>query len=141
TTDGREIMLTRYTHPEPELQLLIGRLKLRLPPQPPTKITSTQLSKPPAVVKTFWSKQLIYNPPPLQNRPNPRRRVSCRLPILALFGFRARPRRHARKMNLSHDTGRACPGHPRGTIRLGAGRCRLHHDQGIYAAIIMKFDR
>jgi len=35
TTDGREISLTRYTHPEPELQLLIDRLKLRLPPQPP----------------------------------------------------------------------------------------------------------
>src|SRR6266700_1234616 len=34
TTDGREIRLTRYTHPEPELQLLIDRLKLRLPPQP-----------------------------------------------------------------------------------------------------------
>ena len=28
TTDGREIRLTRYTHPEPELQLLIDRLKL-----------------------------------------------------------------------------------------------------------------
>ena len=40
TTDGREIMLTRYTHPEPELQLLIEQLKLRLPPQPPPKITS-----------------------------------------------------------------------------------------------------
>jgi hypothetical protein len=43
TTDGREIILTRYTHPEPELQLLIGRLKLRLPPQPPPKITSTAI--------------------------------------------------------------------------------------------------
>jgi hypothetical protein len=29
-----EILLTRYTHPEPELQLLIDQLKLRLPPQP-----------------------------------------------------------------------------------------------------------
>jgi hypothetical protein len=26
TTDVREIRLTRYTHPEPELQLLIDRL-------------------------------------------------------------------------------------------------------------------
>src|ERR1039458_2526431 len=43
TTDGREIILTRYTHPEPELQLLIGRLKLRLPPQPPPKITATAI--------------------------------------------------------------------------------------------------
>ena len=33
TTDGREIVLTRYTQPEPELQLLIDRLKLTLPAQ------------------------------------------------------------------------------------------------------------
>ncbi|HEV7879566.1 IS1634 family transposase, partial [Bradyrhizobium sp.] len=32
TTDGRELVLTRYTQPEPELQLLIQQLKLRLPP-------------------------------------------------------------------------------------------------------------
>ena len=31
TTDGREIVLTRYTQPEPELQLLINQLKLSLP--------------------------------------------------------------------------------------------------------------
>jgi hypothetical protein len=41
TTDGRELVLTRYTPPEPELQLLIGQLKLRMPPQPPPRITST----------------------------------------------------------------------------------------------------
>jgi hypothetical protein len=40
TTDGREIRLTRYTHPEPELQLLIDQLKLHLPPQPPPRITT-----------------------------------------------------------------------------------------------------
>ena len=40
TTDGREILLTRYTQPEPELQLLIDQLKLRLPPQPPPRITT-----------------------------------------------------------------------------------------------------
>ena len=39
TTDGREIVLTRYTQPEPELQLLIDRLRLILPAQPPPKIT------------------------------------------------------------------------------------------------------
>src|SRR6185436_16751287 len=44
TTDGRELVLTRYTQPDPELQLLIGQLKLRLPPQPPPKITSTTLT-------------------------------------------------------------------------------------------------
>ena len=45
TTDGREIVLTRYTQPEPELQLLIDRLKLTLPAQPPPKITAAALGK------------------------------------------------------------------------------------------------
>ena len=45
TTDGREILLTRYTHPEPELQLLVDRLKLRLPPQPPPRITTAAVTK------------------------------------------------------------------------------------------------
>ncbi|MBV6417665.1 MAG: IS1634 family transposase ISVsp2 [Steroidobacteraceae bacterium] len=42
TTDGRELMLTRYTEPERELQLLLERLKLVLPPQPKPKITAAQ---------------------------------------------------------------------------------------------------
>jgi transposase len=41
TTDGRELLLSRYTQPEPELQLLLGQLKLSLPPQPPPRISST----------------------------------------------------------------------------------------------------
>ena len=45
TTDGREIVLTRYTQPEPELQLLINQLKLTLPSQPPPKITATALAQ------------------------------------------------------------------------------------------------
>ena len=40
TTDGRELLLTRYTQPEPELRLLIHQLKLDLPPQPPPRITA-----------------------------------------------------------------------------------------------------
>ena len=40
TTDGRALLLTRYTQPEPELQLLIRQLRLQLPPQPPPKITA-----------------------------------------------------------------------------------------------------
>jgi hypothetical protein len=39
TTDGRELLLTRYTEPEPELKLLLNKLKLDLPAQPPPKIT------------------------------------------------------------------------------------------------------
>jgi hypothetical protein len=53
TTDGREIRLTRYTHPEPELRLLIDQLKLRLPPQPPPRITTADLNQVSTVVKTF----------------------------------------------------------------------------------------
>ncbi len=45
TTDGREIVLTRTTQPEPELQLLLNRLKLALPAQPPPKITAASLTK------------------------------------------------------------------------------------------------
>jgi transposase len=41
TTDGRELFLTRYTQPEPELQLLLSRMNLVLPAQPPPKITAT----------------------------------------------------------------------------------------------------
>jgi hypothetical protein len=46
TTDGRQIVLTRYTQPEPELKLLIDRLKLTLTAQPPPKITAAALGKP-----------------------------------------------------------------------------------------------
>jgi len=42
TTDGRELQLTRHTQPEPELTLLLERLKLQLPDQPPPKITAAQ---------------------------------------------------------------------------------------------------
>jgi hypothetical protein len=45
TTDGREIVLTRYTQPEPDLKLMVDRLKLQLPPQQPPKITSTDLNQ------------------------------------------------------------------------------------------------
>ncbi|MGH7179265.1 MAG: IS1634 family transposase [Tepidisphaeraceae bacterium] len=42
TTDARELTLTRYTQPEAELRLLLEKLKLTLPPQPPPKITPAQ---------------------------------------------------------------------------------------------------
>ena len=40
TTDHREVILSRYTQPEKELQLLLTQLKLQLPQQPPPKIKS-----------------------------------------------------------------------------------------------------
>jgi transposase len=49
TTDSRELLLTRHTEPEPELRLLLDKLKLELPVQPPPKITAEQ-PRPPAVL-------------------------------------------------------------------------------------------
>jgi len=41
-TDGRKVILTRYTKPETDQQMLIEKLKLTLPEQPPPKITTAQ---------------------------------------------------------------------------------------------------
>jgi hypothetical protein len=41
TTDGRELVLERYTEPERDLKLLLGELKLVLPKQSPPKITAS----------------------------------------------------------------------------------------------------
>ena len=38
TTDGRELVMPRYTEPEQDQKLLLEKLKLFLPPQPPPKI-------------------------------------------------------------------------------------------------------
>jgi hypothetical protein len=38
TTDGRHLILPRYTQPEKDLQLLLNQLKLELPQQPPPRI-------------------------------------------------------------------------------------------------------
>jgi transposase len=43
TTDAREITLSRYTQPEPEHRMLLQQLQMRLPVQPPPKITGAQL--------------------------------------------------------------------------------------------------
>jgi hypothetical protein len=40
TTDGRELSFTRYTQPEPELKLLLDKLKLTLPAQALPKIAA-----------------------------------------------------------------------------------------------------
>ena len=42
TTDGRELVLTRHTEPEPDQKLLLDQLRLELPAQPPPKITDTK---------------------------------------------------------------------------------------------------
>ena len=40
TTDGREVIMSRYTQPEPELQVLLDQLRLSLPDQPTPRITA-----------------------------------------------------------------------------------------------------
>ena len=44
TTDGRELVLTRHTEPEREIKLLLERLDLKLPAQPPPRITAAQVN-------------------------------------------------------------------------------------------------
>ena len=46
TSDGRELLLTRYTEPEPELALLLDKLKFVLPAQPEPKISAAQTAPP-----------------------------------------------------------------------------------------------
>lgn len=46
TTDGRELLLTRYTEPEPHLRLLLKKLRLQLPAQPPPRITAPAAPSP-----------------------------------------------------------------------------------------------
>ena len=41
TTDGRHVILPRYTQPEKELQVLLDQMKLTLPEQPPPRITGS----------------------------------------------------------------------------------------------------
>ena len=40
TTDGRTVILSRYTEPERDQALLLQRLKIDLPEQPPPRITT-----------------------------------------------------------------------------------------------------
>lgn len=45
TSDGRELTLSRYTQPEPELRMLLEQLHLELPSQPPPKISAEQVEQ------------------------------------------------------------------------------------------------
>ena len=53
TTDGRTVIMSRYTQPEPELQVLLKQLRLCFPHQPsPRMAVRTDVVKR-NVVKTF----------------------------------------------------------------------------------------
>mgnify|MGYP001140084680 FL=1 len=49
TSDGRTLILRRYTQPSADLKLLLERLKLELPAQPPPRITVACAQTPPAL--------------------------------------------------------------------------------------------
>jgi transposase len=55
TTDGRHLILSRYTEPDADQKLLLQRLKMVLPQQPPPRIAATATTVPTTrdVVPTF----------------------------------------------------------------------------------------
>ena len=60
TDDQRTVILSRYTHPETEVQVLLYGLKLELPAQPPPKITRPNTNRgAESVVKTWKVRVLI----------------------------------------------------------------------------------
>lgn len=46
TTDGRELLLVRRTEPDRDVALLLARLNLALPPQPPPRISAPKTTPP-----------------------------------------------------------------------------------------------
>jgi hypothetical protein len=44
--DGRVLVMPRHTEPEPQQRLILDRLKLTLPPQPPPRIRQGQMELP-----------------------------------------------------------------------------------------------
>jgi transposase len=55
TTDHKRLVLSRYTQPDKDVQLILEQLKLVLPAQPPPKIYSTKNSLPNTTQKHFCS--------------------------------------------------------------------------------------
>jgi transposase len=46
TTDGRTLIMPRYTEPQAEQQMILEKLNLQLPPQPPPRIRAGQMELP-----------------------------------------------------------------------------------------------
>ena len=87
TSDGRTLTLSRYTQPETELQLLLRQLKLRLPTQPPPRITAAgHLAEWGPVVKTFGAPPLMLSHLQMVHPSNPRNRVKVRVACPAETG-------------------------------------------------------
>ena len=51
TTDGRWLVMPRYTQPEPDQQILLHRLKLFLPQQPPPRLKALSTQFPPEALR------------------------------------------------------------------------------------------
>ncbi len=49
TTDGRSLIMPRYTEPEPDLALLLHQIKMTLPPQPPPRLHTPAATAAPAL--------------------------------------------------------------------------------------------
>ena len=49
TTDGRELVLTRYTEPEPSLRLPLEKLRMALAAQPASRIGTLADTSPPEI--------------------------------------------------------------------------------------------
>ena len=47
TTDGRTLILSRYTQPEADQKILLEKLNLQLPDQPPPRISAARQLLPP----------------------------------------------------------------------------------------------
>jgi hypothetical protein len=45
TTDGRAVILSRYTEPEADQAILLQRLKMSLPAQPPPRVTAADVAR------------------------------------------------------------------------------------------------
>ena len=52
TTDGRWLILPRYTQPDTDTKMLLHQLKIDLPTQPPPRITSPRSPAPPVLAST-----------------------------------------------------------------------------------------
>ena len=46
TTDGRTVLLSRYTEPEADQAILLQRLKMSLPDQPPPRVIASNVRTP-----------------------------------------------------------------------------------------------
>ena len=73
TTDGRELLLTRYTEPEPDLMLLLEKLRLRLPAsQRPKSPSNHPAGRPPRSADLRRSKSRNIKYLGIPNSANPR---------------------------------------------------------------------